>query len=688
VVGETLDMTAVVITESDDVSFFDGATPGYEWAGTTNGSVSRSIPGVSTANRMRNPSVETGIGSWSANNGTYHAGSRDSTKSKVGTSSYKSTVLVTTGNVLSTYNLLDGTFNTPVTAGKEYTISAWFYTETAGRDATIGMVFRTPEDTNFPNSYAPLVTLTPGVWTRVVQTATAPVGAVKVYGISYGKATAGGNIPVGEEMWADAMAFVEGPDVGYFDGDSIGATWAGAAHNSTSLLLASEGDQQILSNQGKYDGLTINGTKVSFSTKYVNTGEAKCTYDMQIPQLVDVVGVHTKTKNSLFVNGERVAEVAITEEQQADVYDAPNTNLYSGLTTSSQGVMVNGLGVYTRALLPDEIVNIYNANQIRTDSNIPKMFGGEIIKVSQDVRPVAVTGLWTTADDWRNAELVSTSVDNEQLVASMADGVTLAGTWKDSISLYSGGVATTIDSANMDWDGENVSIEVSIDGTSWESVTRAYPINMLTGLNPANKELYIRATFNAGVTNAYLDTLRFNAYTASSITPPDGRPVTWTNPVVTMAEQEPLRLREDWGTAMMGGTITVGADPTDEPLEARTIEMWVKRNVANSFTTSWSATSVYSNGAVYAGGTTNIGDWTLMHYVLPANVSTFNFGGDITVGRVAIYDTALTAPQIAQIYALYTGNNYMVVDDGSDIIVSEPTTPAIIYAHDWEITAS
>lgn len=443
----------------------------------------------------------------------------------------------------------------------------------------------------------------------------------------------------------------------------------------------------VVSNLNKTDGLSVNGTIVSFSTSYTGNGDATCSYDVEFYQRIDAVGVHTKTKNSLYINGVLVAEVDVTTAQQASTYNITNNNLYSGYTTSDKFIAVNNVAVYPKALLNEDVIRLYAINNRRVEGEVPKQYGGEVLYVSSDVRPQFIDTGWFTNDDWDAAQKTNVSAEAGRLVPDMFDGLTLKGVWQDSVNLYDGETPTALNSVNLMWSGMNVTIEASIDGTTWITAQRGVNLSIIpTGFDPTNKALYIKVTFTEGVAEAWLDNLQVNGYLTNVVTPPSGRSITYTNPIVTYDEYPAMALRENWGVNLIAGTLAFGADTSGEVYNARTIEVWLKKNTASAPTLSFSPTTTYVNGI--SGGTSDKGEWAIYHYVLSSNASTFSFTGTVTIGRVAIYDTALSAGTIASIVSSYTGIPTTRVDDTSIIAVSEPSTSAVIYAHDWEIVSS
>lgn len=455
------------------------------------------------------------------------------------------------------------------------------------------------------------------------------------------------------------------------------------------VFRTDSGNQQVVGNTGKMDGITLNGTTISFSTKYTTNGEAKCSYNFLYRRRLDIVAVHTKTKNTLYVNGELVAEVDITEAQQASTYDSPDSNLYSGTTATTQAFMMNGLALYARALSSEEVSRIYTTNNRRAEGDVPKMNLGETLYVSKQIRAPFISFNWSTEDDWNKANKEAVHVEYDQLVADKLDGLTIKSRWTTSVNLYNGQSASTINAANLIWEGENVTVEASVDASTWITVTPGVNLSIIpAGFDPTNKDLYIRATFTENTTSAYIDNMQFNAYLTNTAQPFNGRVITYTN-AANFEEFPPLDLRENWGVQITSGSLAFGADSTDQPLAARTVEVWIKKNSAGSITMTPAGTTV-SSTFINGNNTTSVGrgEWALYHYVFAANAATFTISGDLTIGRVAIYDTALTSTTSGTVYRNYVGIDTVVTDDGADIQLTEPASSVSIYAHDWEIVAT
>jgi hypothetical protein len=244
----------------------------------------------------------------------------------------------------------------------------------------------------------------------------------------------------------------------------------------------------------------------------------------------------------------------------------------------------------------------------------------------------------------------------------------------------------------MFWYGYGETVEASVDGTTWVAVKKGENLsNIPTGFDPTNKALYIRVTFAAGLTEAYVDSLQVNGYTAASVVV-NGRTLTYTNPAVVFDEHLPFQLRDDWGVRLTGGTITITPDAVSEvPSPVQTVEIWMKRTtedaVVISGNVSGAATTKYFNGI--AGNVYDTGEWTVRHFVSAAGITgNITITGNAIIGKVAIYPTALSAAEVAQVVAQYTGVYKTTQDGSSPITIAEPASSTTVYSHDWEILTS
>lgn len=454
---------------------------------------------------------------------------------------------------------------------------------------------------------------------------------------------------------------------------------------SARAIRSATGDQQVLGNTGRQDGIVVNGTRVSFVTKYLTTGEARCTYDLQVDRAFHAVAVHTDSKNSLYIDGVLVAEVDITEAQQADQFVATDNSLYSGQTATSNKLALNAVSVYNYALSSESIRRHYaNAKDTIDPDSVAAMYNGSRIPLSKDFQNLHLSQTWSTAEDWSLGQAYNTVVEQDQLLPQFLNGVSVAGSWVTVVPLSG---TTTLSGVNLNWDGVGATVETSLDGTTWETVTRGVNISSVGAtFNPDGKVLHIRVSFPGGITNdtSFVDNLSVSAFKGGTQQAFGGWTVSVTNGY--FEDERPVsELNENFGLQLNSGTLTLTPTSTDFT-PAYTIEIWMMPRAALS-------TNLTSPSATYADGSVNVplndGEWQVRTYVFNAGRS-----GNITVtgtgqiGQVVIYPKALTQAQVDAAYQSYIGIPSVRFADVSAISVSESPAAAEIYEYDWAIEAA
>lgn len=541
------------------------------------------------------------------------------------------------------------------------------------------------------------------------------------------------NITSTQDSWVDMQDLIISTDAvtDFFDGDNVGARWDSTVNGSGSVMLMSSSEQQIVGNLNQLDGLTIDGTKVSFVTKYLNTGEARASYDLQSQRAFNALGVHLTDKNQLYIDGELVDEVEISEAQKADSFVVTDTNVYSGATYSSQNLMINGVGLYPSALSPDKAKRHFSMGR-KPNTRIRTLYGANDLLFSKATANILFQKTWNTDDTWRQGRSIRTVVSKDTLAPEFVNGYSVPGTWRSSVDLYDASSPNTIQGVNLNWDGTGATVKVSVDGTTWETVTRDTNISTVPpGFNPTGKELFVEVSFAGGT---YDDTSSLSSLTvtgfrddqffiSSSLTGAG------ENIIHVMEPYDINRLDDLTGIRFepLSGRILIPADTT-LTLQPKTIEIWFKQNTLESRTRLVDArsggafpmfgtadgvngtggtevavyqnTTAYKNGelAINSGKQMQLGEWMVWHLIATAPITgniyinTYSLGGsntdfrnNITVGKIALYEDALTAAQISDIVASYVGNPTSRVNDSSTMGIAEPSGPAVIYAHDWSI---
>jgi hypothetical protein len=433
------------------------------------------------------------------------------------------------------------------------------------------------------------------------------------------------------------------------------------------------------------EGIWIQGTTISFGTRFTNTGIAQCDYDFEFAQRLVVLAVHTPAKNSLYVNGELVAEVDITPEQQADTLkNTVASQTIGGGTSNIATALFNEVAFFESALGGDDAKKIYDEQTRGLTINIPATYGGEKIPLSTLLRVPALSFVWKDSKDWDRAMQVNCIVDDNYLYPEVRDGLSVASQWLSSVNMYKGATSITVTELNVDYAGYGCTVSVSLDGVNWTLANGTVAMTF----DPYDKDLYVKVDFAAGIEDAYLDNLYINAYTSNVVTTQNSRTVTYNAPATALREYPPQRLHSKWGVKVgTGGTVVIS-----HTTSINTTEFWIKPDTDGTVA-SWrpfSGTSGqhYINGLAKASTTVlKAGIW---YHVMVAETTTragYTFKAGATYGTFSIYEATLTATQVANIYRMYNGPISAPVSDSSALALTESATPVVIYATDYAVLA-
>jgi len=703
-IGDTLDVTLLVVTKDPIAGYFDGNYPGWEFSGAANLSPSRTKTRVSRVNLNLNPQPV------SYTTATNYATWRNSRWFGNGTGTYtivsgpapfgnsfarKTWTAAATTNSDTGFDTVATGFSALLTApGETLTLTAYLRPSTV-KTAQVSIYQYTDAGVahSTPRVSGGNMVMTANQWNKLTYTYTVPAG---VYFVILDPDLVNGTGPfwqIGDTLDGANMIIERNTSGNYFDATFAGAEWVSTPNASSSLMIVSDNEQQILGNNGQYDGLTINGTVVSFVTKYTATGEARASYDMQNMQRAHVVGVHTSGKNALYVNGELVATQEITDVQKADTFAGAGANLYSGATTSSKSLAINGIGMYASALNAAQVLLHYNElNRNGGNAGPISGFDGTRINLSVNESDLFLNEKWETTADWTSGTYYGITIDNQKLTPQVTNDVSIAGTWLAAVPLGTLG-DTSVYGVNMWWDGVNAIVEASLDGVSWTTVTKGQNISIIApGYNPTGKILSVRVRFTGGYVDdpAFLDNLHIYGYRTGNASIIDNRTIGVTSPGYMKLDGNPIELNDAFGTELRGGTLTIGAETGTNPVLPKTIEVWMKALDSTGPTLSSNITTgstVYTNGA--AANTAPLGEWVLKHYTLSGGFTgALTFTGNVQIGQVALYDSVLSATQVKAVYDSYLGVRPTRFDDASSISATETPTATNIYAHDWSITGA
>lgn len=447
--------------------------------------------------------------------------------------------------------------------------------------------------------------------------------------------------------------------------------------------------QQILGHTGAYDGLVMEGTIVSFIVKYLNTGESRIDYDLQVNRAVHLVAVHTLEKNALYVDGELVAETTVTQEQQNDSFVSTDGKLYSGETTGSQALAVNNVIIYSHPLPGNAIMELFNKSRDVVDyAGVPAINGGELLSLGLGSADTFLNQTWNDDASWQRGSLSGLSIQDGGLIPQFENDTSVSGEWLTIFDIASSDT-TSIYAVVPFWDGEGVVVEASLNGEDWEVLERGQNIELISpGMDPTDELLQVRVSFPGGIVDddSYIESLNLVGVTNSNINQVNGRVVSLFPPATIRHTRPVIEMSDDWGVDLAGGRLTIeGLGDYD----IGTQEFWLKRTSDSTITMSPVGGQIYLNGRPANIDDLAEGEWTLVHIKrttpIPGDIYIY---GNVVIGQAAVYEEPLDDETILDIYLSYTGKLRAFAVDDSSISMTEYPSAVDIYAHDWSITGA
>ncbi len=213
--------TYCVTATTNGVSYYESDATANPTAGACAGHGVDGVPAIT--NQAINPSLETTTSGWGGY-GNAPGLLRVNTIAQSGSYSYR--IAPTGAGFNGSQQLMSG-----LTAGAEYTGSAWFNRNAGTAGAQLAIEWRNAGGIVGSSSNSASLSATTGTWQRLTVTGTAPATSDRAYLIT--RYTSGvANVDI---MFVDSMMFTTGPAVpSYADGTSPNWVWNGTVQNSTS----------------------------------------------------------------------------------------------------------------------------------------------------------------------------------------------------------------------------------------------------------------------------------------------------------------------------------------------------------------------------------------------------------------------------------------------------------------------
>lgn len=455
------------------------------------------------------------------------------------------------------------------------------------------------------------------------------------------------------------------------------------------LISGPLAEQQVLGRDGNMDGIVVNGTVVSFVTKFLTAPECRASFDVTALQTIHAVGIHTENTNSLYINGELVAETTLTLEQQADRFMPTSGPLVSGTSTSSNLLMVNGFGIYEAVLEDYSIQEHYEQLSAgSTAEEIAGNYGGHLLEFSSAQTNPVFESDFSLDEDWQSGGMFGVVSSDNTLYPENEAGLTLEGHWEIAIPLDAD---TSLYAGTVSWQGVGVTVQTSRDGSSWTNAENGVNLpTIANGTTSTDQTLFIRVSFAAGLPEytTFLEQLTFSLYGTSSLPELAGRQVIISKASIE-GDYDIKDYHADWGLELRDGTLTIKQGTGSEPMVPKTIEVWARKSGSAVFTDNLyaSVSRWRSNGDT--GFSYRTDEWQVRHYVYDSG-----FTGDITfsgtgqIGHVVLYPNALSNEEIKSIYDSYMGAPSVVATNLDVLNIREFPGEVDIYEYDWTIESS
>lgn len=474
----------------------------------------------------------------------------------------------------------------------------------------------------------------------------------------------------------------------------------------------------IVGHANQADGLTFDGERISFATMHGPAGTASAVYFPNYTTAAfHVVGVHTGSKNELYVNGDRVASVELTEAQIQTPYQISTASEFLYIGHLSGSIIVDSVAVYSEALPTETITRHFRWGRDTPDfKDVVSGRGGNYWSFTDATARPIFDFKFDTEAEWATGESTSVSVDTDTLTPAFDEtGKTREGNWQAGFIL--GAIADTLDGSRIEWDSDGaVTVQTSISGGAFTNAVSGREVSGLgQGFNARDQSLIVRVLFPGGEpadTISRLRSLSIKLYESrSSSADVSGLNANFNgNFSLADYEHQPIEQEDRSGVNMYSANASIKAD------SARTIELWVMLNESagpdeyifdarpstNAYLrysgSQWSTstgTILYVNGVERTGAAISIlpGRWTHIMAVLPSPTSDNILIGDrnlsLRVGMYANYNYTMTSTQVQEVFNAYLGITFATFNENTGLrIVDSEAAGVRIYSYAWTLTSS
>lgn len=444
------------------------------------------------------------------------------------------------------------------------------------------------------------------------------------------------------------------------------------------------------------EGILFDGTSFILRVKYEGGTTLEASYTPPEIKSFHLALVYDIESYALYVDGEIVGSV-VADRSAKYLTSTAGSQVGHG---AAQGVY-DSVALYYRALSGGE-VRLHNSWQkgVPTSHEIASSLGGTTYDLSYQSVSILQSAVFSSGT-WDQG--LSDNLTDSDFLIGNTDG----GTWQASVPVESI-VSGTTEGLHLTYEGQGVTMSYSVDGTTWTPIANKRTV--LEGTTADGTTLYIKLEIIEG---GFVSSLRIDALESRVLFPVSGqRQLEFQYTSFDQTPGHQLDYHIDQGAEIVQGFIELQPDDTPTPESSQTVEVWAKVTsadgwfmgisgsqyvsvVAGSYT--FAGMTAYRNGQPVSNGVQPTDEWA--HYVFVLNTSAntaIRFGQKIagtdplamSIGHVAVYPTAMTAPQVLALYNQNIGAPVVRVNDTSTIGVTESVPTTQFYALTWSNSAA